>query len=128
MIKILVSGDWKKTETFLKNCSNLSKSSIINILENAGKKGIEMLQETTPKRTGLTAASWTYNIENLDGGYRLSFDNTNVHDGCNVAILLQYGHGTGWGGYVEGEDYINPIIRPLFDEITDEIVEEVNRS
>ena len=81
----------------------------------------------TPKKTGLTASSWNYKIEEDNGSVTLSFYNDDVEGGENVAILLQYGHGTNNGGYVEGIDYINPAVSRIFDDVADSIVEEVNK-
>lgn len=94
---------------------------IRSIMERYGQSGVEQLAEATPKKTGLTSESWTYTINKSKSGYELAFNNTNVVDGANVAILIQYGHGTGWGGYVQGTDYINPVIEPLFQSMVDEI-------
>ena len=94
---------------------------IRSIMERYGQSGVEQLAEATPKKTGLTSESWTYTINKSKSGYELVFNNTNVVDGANVAILIQYGHGTGWGGYVQGTDYINPVIEPLFQSMVDEI-------
>lgn len=99
----------------------MSKGDIFRALEHYGRIGADALSSVTPVNTGLTAASWTYATAKKGGAYWIIWKNTNVVDGLPVAILLQYGHGTGTGGYVQGIDYINPVIRPLFDKIANEV-------
>ena len=123
-IRLTSKGDFKKTEQFLKFASNASK----NIkLDKYGQKGVAALASATPVDTGLTANSWNYKVEKSGGTISLVFYNTNVVSGVPIAIILQYGHGTGTGGWVEGRDYINPAIRPIFDEMADAIWKEVTR-
>lgn len=123
-ISLTSKGDFKKTEQFLKFATNASK----NIkLDKYGQKGVAALASATPVDTGLTANSWNYKVEKSGGTISLVFYNTNVVSGVPIAIILQYGHGTGTGGWVEGRDYINPAIRPIFDEMADAIWKEVTR-
>lgn len=123
-IRLTSKGDFKKTEQFLKFASNASK----NIkLDKYGQKGVAALASATPVDTGLTANSWNYKVEKSGSTISLVFYNTNVVSGVPIAIILQYGHGTGTGGWVEGRDYINPAIRPIFDEMADAIWKEVTR-
>ena len=123
-IRLTSKGDFKKTEQFLKFASNTSKN--IN-LDKYGQKGVAALASATPVDTGLTANSWNYKVEKSGGTISLVFYNTNVVSGVPIAIILQYGHGTGTGGWVECRDYINPAIRPIFDEMADAIWKEVTR-
>lgn len=124
MIAIKAKGDFSKAEGFLKNM----RSSMRNRrLEKYGQMGVDALAAATPKRTGLTAASWTYRIEQTADSASIIWTNTNRNKGEMIAILLQYGHGTGTGGYVEGIDYINPALQPVFDKIANDAWEEVTR-
>lgn len=122
MITIKTKGDFKKTAKFLDKLLKLFDS---NILDYYGRKGVEALSSATPKDSGKTAESWDYEIIKNGKKASLRWFNTNVNDGVNIAIILQYGHGTGTGGYVVGRDYINPAIQPIFDEIAKSIWKEV---
>lgn len=124
VIEMRQSGDFKKNLTFL---TNLRKKSIRPILEKYGQKGVEALAEATPKATGKTAASWSYEIKMEKTGAVLSWKNANIVDGVPIAVILQYGHGTRNGGYVQGVDYINPAMKPVFDAIRDELWKEVTK-
>ena len=124
VIEMRQSGDFKKNLTFL---TNLRKKSIRPILEKYGQKGVEALAEATPKATGKTAASWSYEIKMEKTGAVLSWKNANIVDGVPIAVILQYGHGTRNGGYVHGVDYINPAMKPVFDAIRDELWKEVTK-
>lgn len=105
-----------------RHLEKLQKQDYYKVLDECAQRGVAALQAGTPKRTGLTAASWGYEIQVGSGVTTISWTNTNVtRDGDPIAILLQYGHGTGTGGYVAGLDYINPSIRPVFDEIADAV-------
>ena len=95
------------------------------ILERYGRKGVEALAAATPKETGRTAECWDYRIEDTGTGYSIVWTNSNINDGVMIAMLLQYGHGTGTGGWVEGIDYINPAIRSIFTQMADEAWKEV---
>ena len=123
-MKIKVTGDFNKTEQFLKKAVNASKN--LN-LDAYGKRGVAALAAATPVETGLTANSWYYEIEKSNGKAVLKFLNSNIQNGVPIAIILQYGHGTKNGGYVQGRDYINPAIRPIFDELAEAAWKEVRR-
>lgn len=97
----------------------------MNVLNKYGQRGVEALSHATPVDTGKTAASWSYEIQESDNSIEIIWSNSNVNKGLNIAILLQYGHGTRNGGYVVGRDYINPALQPLFDELADKAWEEV---
>lgn len=117
MPKIIVfkqKGNFKKTRKFLKRCSNLQ---LDDLLDQYGKEGVEVLARATPKDTGKTAASWSYTVRKSDGRITITWSNSNIVDGVPIAVILQYGHGTRNGGYVEGVDYINPAMRPIFERI-----------
>lgn len=124
MIKFVHKGDFRKTEEFLKRNKDLDIRTILNAY---GQKGVEALSENTPKDSGKTAESWSYEIVKTRKGWSIYWRNANVNQGIPIAILIQYGHGTGTGGYVQGRDFINPAIRPVFDEIADEVWKEVTR-
>ena len=117
MPKIIVfkqKGNFKKTRKFLKRCSNLQ---LDDLLDQYGKEGVEALARATPKDTGKTAASWNYAVHKSDGRITITWSNSNIVDGVPIAVILQYGHDTRNGGYVEGVDYINPAMRPIFERI-----------
>lgn len=116
-------NDWKKTFGFLKALPNIF--SLDGLLKKYGEMGVNALKSATPVDTSMTANSWYYDIEQTEGLIKLNFNNANVVDGANVAILIQYGHATKNGGYVTGIDYINPAIRPIFDSMVDELYREV---
>lgn len=99
----------------------------VGILNKYGEEGVEALRSATPKDTGLTADSWTYKVSHSKDSISISFDNTNFQNGVPIAIILQYGHATRFGGYVQGIDYINPALRPIFERIAEEAWEEVKR-
>lgn len=111
------SGSYKHLETFL---TKNQKLSTVDILQPFGQDGVEALANTTPVDTGNTSASWYYEIEEGKGYAIIHWCNSHVNEGVNIAVILQYGHGTGTGAYVEGVDYINPALRPIFDKIADE--------
>lgn len=115
-------GDFRKTENLFRNASNGIK---MKRLEAYAQEGVEALASATPKDSGITAASWGYRIEQKNGEIAIVWTNSNVNKGVNIAVILQYGHGTGTGGYVEGVDYINPAIRPIFDKISENVWKEV---
>lgn len=122
MITITSKGDFAKTFSFL----NASKKMNLNsILDKYGKEGVSLLSTNTPIDSGKTSTSWTYKIENSKGKTSINWYNTNVINGVNIAIILQYGHGTQNGGYISGRDYINPALLPLFNRMTNEIWKEV---
>lgn len=115
-------GDFSKTERFL---NKIKGREYLNILEKYGQLGVEALSESTPVDSGKTASSWTYEIERSSSSTTISWLNTNVNQGVNIAIILQYGHGTGTGGYVVGIDYVNPAMKPVFEKIAEEAWKEV---
>jgi len=128
MIKVTQKGDFRKTQKFL---NAITKTRYKDILEHYGKKGVEALAAATPVDSGLTAKSWGYEIRTSPstGYYSIIWTNSNVKKGwANIAILLQTGHGTRNGGYVQGRDYINPAIQPIFDEMAKKVWEEIERS
>lgn len=124
MIKISHKGDFTKTTRFLKNAKMFDP---YKVLDRYGKAGVAALSAATPVDTGLTAASWSYEIVVTKTYYEIIFNNSNIQNGVPIAIILQYGHGTGTGGWVEGRDYINPAIQPIFDKIADEAWREVTK-
>lgn len=123
MIKFKTYGDFHNSLKWLKK---LSEERYLDYLEKYAQKGVEALAEATPKRTGRTASSWTYTIDkSKTGTYRINWHNTNVHNHINIALIIQYGHGTRNGGYVEGIDYINPALQPIFEQLARDAWEEV---
>ena len=96
-------------------------------LDKYGREGVAALASATPKDTGLTAASWSYRIEQRNGSATIAFYNSNIQNGVPIAIILQYGHGTRNGGWVQGRDYINPAIQPVFDKIAENAWREVTK-
>lgn len=124
MIILKQKGDFSRTTNYFERLKEFVNMSI---LDEYGRKGVEALQSATPFKTGKTASSWSYEIEHKGQVTSLVFKNSNTNKGVNIAIILQYGHGTRNGGYVEGRDYINPVIRPLFDEIANEAWREVTK-
>ena len=115
-------GNFNRMERFL---NQLRGAKYLNILEKYGQEGVRALSSATPVDSGKTASSWTYKIERTPSRTIISWLNTNVNEGANIAILLQYGHGTGTGGFVQGRDYINPAMQPIFDTIAQEAWREV---
>lgn len=103
----------------------MEKFKVEHILEKYGSKGVSALSSATPIDSGLTASSWTYVVEVKGESATIHWMNTNSNKGVNIAVILQYGHGTGTGGYVQGRDYINPAMRPIFDQIAEEAWREV---
>ena len=124
MIKFSQKGDFSKLTSFLEKAKEVVK---LGDLDKYGKSGVKALESATPIESGLTASSWYYTIENKDGKATINFHNSNIQNGVPIAIILQYGHGTGTGGWVEGRDYINPAIQPLFDKIAEDAWKEVTR-
>lgn len=124
MITFRHKGDFSKTTRFL---DKLSRAVYFGKLEKYGREGVEALASATPRDSGKTAESWYYEIQKGRSSVSISFHNSNIQNGIPIAIILQYGHGTGTGGYVEGRDYINPAIAPIFDKMADEAWEEVTR-
>lgn len=124
MIVVKHRGSFKNTEAFL---NRAMKKNYREILEKYAKKGVQALSSATPVDTGLTANSWDYEISYTKNAFSISWTNSNVVNGVPIAIILQYGHATGGGGYVQGRDYINPALQPIFDQLAKEVWEEVTR-
>lgn len=124
MIRINNKGNFSKTETYLNRVSSIRYE---DILKRYGQEGVSALASATPKDSGKTAQSWSYRITQYDGGAKISWHNSNVSDGIPVAILIQYGHATKDGSYIQGYDFINPAIRPIFDKIAQNLWKEVSR-
>lgn len=122
MISFRQKGDFKNLTKFLER----SKENFhIGIMDRYGKEGVAALMSSTPQESGETANSWYYKVENKKGKITLTFYNSNIQDGIPIAIILQYGHGTGTGGWVQGRDYINPAVQPIFDKIAEQAWKEV---
>lgn len=124
MIRFKQKGDFSKLTSFLEKTKE-----IVNLsnLDKYGREGVSALSAATPVDTGLTANSWYYKIAHTHGSAVISFHNSNIQNGVPIAVILQYGHGTRNGGWVEGRDYINPAIQPIFDKIANEAWEEITR-
>lgn len=122
MLAVVSKGDYKKAEKYLTDVKDAIR---LSLLEKYGNIGVQALMAATPKKTGTTSASWYYKVEDDGEVSTLSFFNSNVNKGVPIAIILQYGHGTGTGGYVAGTDYINPALKPVFDQIINDFWEEV---
>lgn len=116
-------GDYSKITKYLER---IKRGVNIKSLEKYAEEGVKALAAAAPVRTGLTAKSWYYEISQKDGRITLSFCNSNIQNGVPIAIILQYGHGTRTGGWVEGRDYINPAIQPIFDKLTEDAWKEVS--
>lgn len=114
MIRFETSGSFNKTQQFF---DKMLKGDLYTTLERFAQDGVEALASVTPRDSGLTANSWAYDIVKTKGGAEISWTNSHVIDGTPIVILLQYGHGTGTGGYVQGRDFINPALKPVFDRI-----------
>ena len=122
MITIRHKGDFSKTTRYLEKVGRAAK---VADLDRFGKEGVAALESATPIDTGLTANSWYYTIERDRRSAKITFGNSNIQNGVPIAIILQYGHGTRNGGWVQGRDYINPAIQPIFDKIADHAWREV---
>lgn len=122
MIRFWHRGNFSKTNKYLRDVKEAAR---VKILEKYGERGVSALSSATPVDTGLAATSWYYKVSRDETGSRIEFFNSDVENGFPVAIMLQYGHGTGTGGWVEGRDYINPAIQPIFDELAEEAWQEV---
>lgn len=124
MIKLTSRGNYNKTEKFLKECKDINE--LQTIMEKYGREGVAALSANTPVDTGETASSWSYEIIQNGESISLVFSNTSTtKTGIPIAILLQYGHGNGRGGYIRGRDFINPSVQPVFDKLLDEAWKEV---
>lgn len=124
MITFTEKGSFKNTETYL---SKLKTEQVFAVLSKYGSLGVNALSNATPTDTGLTAESWYFDVEQRKGYYSIRWHNRHIVNGLPIAVLLQYGHGTGTGGYVQGRDYIMPAIRPIFDQIAEEAWREVTK-
>ena len=124
MISFRQKGDFSKLTSFLEKAKESVK---IGDLDKYGREGVAALSSATPIDSGKTANSWSYQITNKNGSVTISFNNSNIQNGVPIAIILQYGHGTKNGGWVQGRDYINPAIQPVFDEIVDKAWREVTK-
>lgn len=124
MLRLTSKGDFSKATRYFKKVLEASK---VKILEKYGNKGVAALASATPVDSGLTASSWDFRVERSGNKSAIYFTNSNVNKGVQIAIILQYGHGTGTGGWVEGRDYINPAIQPIFDELAESAWAEVTK-
>lgn len=124
MITFRHKGDFSRTSHFLKRAKEMD---IRRVLERYGKQGVAALASATPVDSGFTASSWYYEIETTNTNSTIKFCNSNIQNGVPIAVILQYGHGTGTGGWVEGRDYINPAIKPVFDKIVNDAWREVTK-
>ncbi|HZJ82881.1 MAG TPA: HK97 gp10 family phage protein [Clostridia bacterium] len=124
MIGINSKGDYKNTESFLSKILNRD-GEVMRILNKYGAMGVSELSANTPKDTGRTASSWSYTINKTRGGYSIQYSNSSTTQGIPIVILLQYGHATNRGGYVLGQDFINPVIRPVAAQLLSELSEGV---
>lgn len=124
MITIESQGDWKLTRNWFDRMTKLDLALIMN---QFGKEGVSALASATPSKSGLTSKSWNYEVTRKGNNWKITWTNSNVNKGANIAVLIQYGHGTRNGGYVVGRDYINPAIRPVFDKIAQKAWKEVTR-
>lgn len=124
MITFKQKGDFSNLTRFLEKAKDLIN---LSSLDKYGQAGVAALSAATPVDSGNTAGSWYYKTKYTKNGAEISFHNSNIQNGVPIAVILQYGHGTGTGGYVGGRDYINPAIQPIFDKIADEALEEVSK-
>ena len=124
MISFRQKGDFSKLNKYLERVRETAK---VGILDKYGREGVAALSSATPVETGKTANSWSYKIKRQNGSVSIEFYNSNINNGVPIAIILQYGHGTGTGGWVQGKDYINPAIQPIFDKIANDAWKEVTK-
>ncbi len=122
MIKFSQKGDFKKSITYMEK---LKEAIRLSAFDKYGREGVNALSSATPVDSGKTASSWYYKIQRTKDTISITFYNSNINKGVPIAIILQYGHGTGTGGWVEGRDYINPAIQPIFDKMAEEAWREV---
>lgn len=123
VITLVQKGNFKKTNSFIEKALEFVR---LGELDKYGRQGVKALAEATPIDSGETSQSWHYKIERHKSSVSIVWCNSHVENGCNIAVILQYGHGTRNGGWVQGRDYINPAIQPLFDEIADKAWKEVS--
>lgn len=124
MISFRQKGDFSNAMKFLQKDRN---SVILKVLDRYGQEGVRALESATPIDSGETARSWSYEVSISGGTSKITFYNSNVNEGVPIAVIIQLGHGTGTGGWVEGQDYINPALQPIFDTIANEVWKEVTR-
>ena len=124
MIRFRQKGDFSKLTRFLERAKEAVR---VGDLDKYGREGVAALASATPVDSGQTANSWYYKIVNKNGSATITFYNSNIQNGVPIAIILQYGHGTRNGGWVQGRDYINPVIQPIFDKIVNEAWREVTK-
>lgn len=124
IITFTEKGDFKNTERYL---SRLSRADLTSVLNKYGTLGVNALSNATPIESGETAGSWYHTVEHARGYSSIRWHNTHIVDGVPIAVIIQYGHGTGTGGYVQGQDYINPAIKPIFEQIAAEAWKEVTK-
>jgi len=125
-MKLIVTRN-KELEKLEKRLRSASSADFRRVLAHYGEEGVKALSETTPKDSGNTSESWRYQIVGTRGDLSLIWTNDNVREGVNIAVILQYGHGTGTGGYVQGVDYINPALKPVFEKIANDAWKELTR-
>ena len=124
MITFRQKGDFSKLSKYLERVKEAAR---IGVLDKYGREGVSALASATPTETGKTSGSWYYEIKRQNGSVSIVFNNSNINKGVPIAIILQYGHGTGTGGWVEGRDYINPAIQPIFDRLAEDAWREVTK-
>ena len=124
MITVRHKGNFSKTIRYFAKAKNAVK---VSDLDRFGEEGVAALMSATPIDSGETASQWYYTIERGSGSVTITFNNSNIQNGVPIAIILQYGHATRNGGWVEGRDYINPAIQPIFDKIAEKAWKEVTR-
>lgn len=124
MVTLTSTGDFSKLTGFFNRCLEIAN---LGVLDKYGRLGVQALAAATPVDSGRTAQSWEYKITHTDTGVNLEFWNYNINDGVPIALILQYGHGTGTGGWVEGRDYINPALQPVFDSILNDVWKEISK-
>ena len=124
MISFRQKGDFSKLNRYLER---VKEAANIGVLDKYGREGVAALASATPTESGKTANSWRYEIKRQNGSVSLEFYNSNVNKGIPIAVILQYGHGTGTGGWVEGRDYINPAVQPIFGKIAEDAWKEVTK-
>lgn len=122
VISFKQSGGFSNLRNYL---SKNRDSTFLSLLRNAGSDGVRVLSASTPTDSGKTASAWGFEIEQQGNVYRLIFTNSNINQGVPIAVLIQYGHGTGTGGYVQGIDYINPALKPIFEKLSSDLSKEV---
>ena len=124
MISFSHKGDFSDLNRYFEKLKNAIR---VGDLDKYGREGVAALASATPVDSGITASSWSYEIVRKNGSVTINFNNSNIQNGVPIAIILQYGHGTGTGGWVQGRDYINPVIQPLFDKIANDAWREVTK-